>query len=119
MTARSSASFAIGGVEPKFACITCGCEVGGIFPLEVRGQCCKCAGEHLEWECGYCIECGEPREYDPCDDDVGLFTGYHADEPIGRLASTMNGNAAVANASRDNRQAWDNWVAFCESNGHP
>lgn len=115
MPRRSSASFAIGGVEPKFACITCGCEVGGMFPLEVRGHCCKCAGEHPEYEYGYCIECDEPQEYSPCDDDVGFGGGYSSTGPVGIPASAMDGNAANR---RNNPGGWANWVAFCEANGH-
>jgi hypothetical protein len=34
---------------------------------------------------------------------------------IGIPASAMNGNAAERHA---NPQEWDNWVRFCEANGH-
>lgn len=116
MTRRSSPSFAIGGVEPKFECVVCGAETATMPPLEPRSMCCKCAGEHPEYENGYCIECGEEREYPAYDDDVGFGPSVGPSEPFGIPASAMNGNAADRH---DNPGAWENWVAFCNANGHP
>lgn len=119
MSYRTSPSFAIGMVEPEFRCLICGAETACMPPLDVRSRCCECLGEHGEYEDGYCIECGEAREYPSYEDDVPLFGVRYGDGPIGTPASAMNGNAAVASAIPENRQAWDIWAAFCERNGHP
>lgn len=116
-TYRSTPAFAVGGVVPEFRCVCCGAETATMPLREVRSLCCGCAGEHPEYEYGYCVECGEEREYAGSDDDY-CFGGFgpSAPEPIGIPASAMNGNAA----DRHNDPAgWSNWVRFCEANGHP
>ncbi len=116
MTLRSSPSFAIGGVEPRFACLICGLEVCSMPPLEVRSLCCKHRDDHdFEDGEGYCVDCGEPRDYGDFDDDVFVVGGYHED-PRGIPASAMNGNAMARHADP---AGWANWVAFCDANGHP
>jgi hypothetical protein len=114
MTYRSTASFAVGGVEPRFTCIICGAERATRQYLEVRSMCCLHDGEH-EYEYGHCIECGVEQDYEPGDDDVSLF-GIGSDGPIGITASAMNGNASERH---QDPAGWANWVRFCEANGHP
>lgn len=123
MTRRSSPSFAIGVVQPIFACLICGCEVTGYNHLEVRGVCEKHCGDHdFEYDAcrggHFCIHCDAEREYEPFDDDVGFasFSGSYSSGPIGVPASAMNGNAAERHK---NPEAWDQWVAFCNANGSP
>ena len=59
---------------------------------------------------------GEP--FDPRQ-TIGWREGYQDAvqiEPIGIPASSMNGNAAERH---NDPAAWDRWVSFCESWGHP
>lgn len=115
-----------------FTCRVCGCDVGSHPIVEgpdgeevgVQGVCPEHCEDH-EYEYDpyerrkLCTHCGEEQEYEPSDDDVSFGSYYEPREPIGTPASEMDGNAAVANASRENRRKWDNWVAFCNSWGHP
>ena len=115
-----------------FTCRVCGCDVDTHPVIEnevgekigVQGVCvahCEdhdyeydpCAREH------FCLHCGAiaPDDWYYSGDDVLPFVGsYEPREPGGTPASAMNGNAAER---RKNPEAWDCWVAFCNSWGMP
>lgn len=122
-TRRSTPAFAIGAVEPLFACKICGAETPLRQLCDVRSVCPEHCDDH-DYEYDrfdrrhYCAHCGAepPDDWYYCDDDVGFGGGYSSDQPIGIRASAMNGNAA---ARHEDPAAWANWVAFCERNGHP
>lgn len=128
MSYRSSPSFAIGGVHPEFRCLICGGDVGTHHHLEVRGICEQHCEDHdyLSEERGAWPTCAHCNAYAPddfydvdFDGDFGIGSYEPPSGPLGTPASSMNGNAAVANTSPEARAAWDNWVAFCERCGHP
>lgn len=109
-----------------YMCRVCGVECDS-HPVDENGigQQAVCP-EHCEdhdyqhdgWRNHYCIHCGAepPDDWYYSDDDVPLFGGYVAPEPVGIPASAMNGNAAERHK---NPEAWDRWVAFCKSWGMP
>lgn len=76
--------------------------------------------EHDGWRNYYCTHCGQepPDDWYYSDDDVGLF-GVGPGGPgeaTGVPAAAMNGNAMDRHKDP---AAWDRWVAFCNSWGHP
>lgn len=117
---RSTPAFAVGGVKPEFTCRICGIETASYPVGDVRGICeAHCADHDFEYDRErrghYCLDCDMEKEYEPSEDDVGLG-GFLPSEPIGIPASAMDGNAMNRHK---NPEAWDNWVRFCEANGHP
>lgn len=113
-----------------FTCRICGCEVGS-HPVvtneqgeevAVQGVCEEhCEDheyEHDGWRNHYCKHCGAepPDDWYYSEDDVGFGVGYSPREPIGIPANTMNGNAAERHKDP---AAWERWLAFCNSWGHP
>jgi len=114
-----------------FSCRVCGVELPG-HPVVtndmgeqvgVQGVCEAHCEDHDYQHDGYrsfaCIHCDAepPDDWFYSDDDVGFSGGgYVPGAPIGIPASAMNGNAMQAHKDP---AAWDNWVAFCNSWGHP
>jgi hypothetical protein len=111
----------------RVLCSKCGADDVLAYHTVETAICPNCCEDHeYEYERGerrhYCQHCSAepPDDWYYCDDDVPLFGTYSGPRgPIGTPASEMEGNASVANKSPDNRRKWDNWVAFCESWGHP
>lgn len=108
----------------RVLCSKCGADEVICYLTAETAICPRCCEDHeYEYERSergsFCRHCGEEQEYEPSDDDVGFGSYYEPREPVGIPASEMDGNASVANKSPENRRKWDNWVAFCNSWGHP
>jgi hypothetical protein len=102
------------------------CEADDVicYTTEETAVCPNCCEDHeYEYERydrgHFCQHCGAeaPPDWYSSDDDVG-FWSPPSGEPLGIPANEMDGNASVANTSRENRRKWDNWVSFCNSWGH-
>lgn len=109
----------------RVLCSKCGADEVIVYAAAETAICPNCCEDHeYEYEsydrAHYCQHCGQepPPDYYYSDDDVPLFGVRGSVEPVGIPASEMDGNASVANKSRENRRKWDNWVAFCNSWGH-
>lgn len=110
-------------MPPTFLCGKCGAECA-VEPDEGPAVCPQCCEDHdYVSDSGehYCQHCGDqpPDDWYYCDDDVGFGIGPIGpapDELRGIPASAMNGNAMERHKDP---AAWDRWVAFSDSWGHP
>jgi len=117
MSYRTTPAFAVGGIAMHPRCYICGVDLPGMPFGEVVSVCCK-HGEDHDYEDGegYCVICGEERDYGYDDDYIGFGSLPLEPGSLGVPASSMNGNAMAA---KHDPARWANWVAFCNSWGHP
>lgn len=123
MSRRPTPAFAIGSVAMEFTCAICGASADFVPFNAVRGICQDhCLDHEYEYDSfdrsHYCEHCGAtpPDDWYASDDDVGFGSLSVPGEPVGIPLSALDGNAANRH---NNPAAWDNWVAFCNANGHP